>query len=125
MSDYLRPMDHPLSMGFSMQEYWSGLPFPSPGDLPHAGMAPTSLRSPAWVGGFFTTRANWEVYFKEILLMKITLIENRVFHKEFYLQCSLLPARFMLNHRTPELKVTLNLQLIGGKGRSSDMILLD
>ena len=28
----------PLSMGFSRQEYWSGLPFPSPGDLPHSGM---------------------------------------------------------------------------------------
>ena len=34
----------PLSMGFSRQEYWSGLPFPSPGDLPDAGIEP---RSPA------------------------------------------------------------------------------
>ena len=34
----------PLSMGFSRQEYWSGLPFPSPGDLPDAGTEP---RSPA------------------------------------------------------------------------------
>ena len=34
----------PLSMGFSRQEYWSGLPFPSPGDLPHPGIKP---RSPA------------------------------------------------------------------------------
>ena len=34
----------PLSMGFSRQEYWSGLPFPSPGDLPHLGIEP---RSPA------------------------------------------------------------------------------
>ena len=32
----------PLSMGFSRQEYWSGLPFPSPGDLPDPGMDPTS-----------------------------------------------------------------------------------
>ena len=32
----------PLSMGFPRQEYWSGLPFPSPGDLPHPGMKPTS-----------------------------------------------------------------------------------
>ena len=30
----------PLSMGFSRQEYWSGLPFPSPGDLPHPGIKP-------------------------------------------------------------------------------------
>ena len=44
------PMDYsyqtPLSMGFSRQEYWSGLPFPSPGDLPDPGIEP---RSPAWV----------------------------------------------------------------------------
>ena len=66
-----------------MQEYWSGLLFPSPGDLLHARMALTSLRSPAWVGGFFTTRANWEVYFKEILVRKITLIENRSSTKNF------------------------------------------
>ena len=39
----------PLSMGFSRQEYWSGLPFPSP------GIEPTSLLSPALAGIFFTT----------------------------------------------------------------------
>ena len=32
----------PLSMGFSRQEYWSGLPFPSPGDLPNTGIKPGS-----------------------------------------------------------------------------------
>ena len=42
----------PLSMGFPRQEYWSGLPFPSPGDLPDPGIEPTS---PALGGGFFTT----------------------------------------------------------------------
>ena len=41
----------PLSMGFSRQEYWSGLPFPFPGDLPHPGIEPAS---PALAGGFFT-----------------------------------------------------------------------
>ena len=45
----------PLSMGFSRQEYWSGLPFPSPGDLPDPGMEPASLVSPALAGGFFAT----------------------------------------------------------------------
>ena len=44
----------PLSMGFSRQEYWSGLPFPSPGDLPNPGTEPTSLTSPALAGRFFT-----------------------------------------------------------------------
>ena len=47
----------PLSMGFSRQEYWSGLTFPSPGDLPNPGIAPVSLVSPALVGRFFTTGA--------------------------------------------------------------------
>ena len=43
----------PLSMGFSGQEYWqSGLPFPSPGDLPDPGIKPTSLRSLALSGRF-------------------------------------------------------------------------
>ena len=37
----------PPSMGFSRQEYWSGLPFPSPGDRPEPGIEPTSLGSPA------------------------------------------------------------------------------
>ena len=41
-----------LSMGFSRQEYQSGLPFPSPGDLPDPGIKP---ESPALAGGFFTT----------------------------------------------------------------------
>ena len=45
----------PLSMGFPRQEYWSGLPFPSPGDLPDPGIEPESLVSPALAGGFFTT----------------------------------------------------------------------
>ena len=44
----------PLSMRFSRQEYWSGLPFPSPGDLPDPGMEAVSLMSPALAGRFFT-----------------------------------------------------------------------
>ena len=39
--------------GFSKQEYWRGLPFPPPGDLPDPGIKPTSLMSPALAGGFF------------------------------------------------------------------------
>ena len=50
----------PLSMGFSTQEYCSGLPFPSPGDLPNLGIESTSLMSPALAGRFFTTSATWE-----------------------------------------------------------------
>ena len=42
----------PLSMGFSWQEYWSGLPFPPPGNLPDPGI---EAASPALAGRFFTT----------------------------------------------------------------------
>ena len=45
----------PQSLGFSRQEYWDGLPFASPGNLPNPGIKPTSLVSPALAGGFFTT----------------------------------------------------------------------
>ena len=49
----------PLSMGFSRQEYWSGLPCPPVGDLPDPGMEPMSLASPALAGRLFTTSATW------------------------------------------------------------------
>ena len=48
----------PLSMGFSRPEYWSGLPFPPPEELPNPGIEPASLRSPALAGGFFITSAS-------------------------------------------------------------------
>ena len=52
----------PLSKGFFRQEYWSGLPCPSPRDLPDPGMEPMSLTSPALAGGFFTTSITWETH---------------------------------------------------------------
>ena len=53
-----------LSMGFSRQKYWSGLPFPTPGDLSNPGIEPVSLVSPALAAGFFTTCATWEEQYK-------------------------------------------------------------
>ena len=51
----------PLSMmGLSRQEYWSGLPYPTPGDLPYPGVKSTSLRSPALAGRFSTTSTSLE-----------------------------------------------------------------
>ena len=44
-----------LSMGFCRKEYWSGLPFTSPGDLPNPGIKPKSPESPTFVGRFFIT----------------------------------------------------------------------
>ena len=49
----------PLFMGFSRQEYWSGLPFSSPGDLPGSEIEPPS---PALAGGFFTTKPPGKPY---------------------------------------------------------------
>ena len=53
----------PLSMGFSRQEYWSGLPCPPPGDLPDPRMESVFLVSPALAGRFFTIGATQEVDF--------------------------------------------------------------
>ena len=66
----------PLSMGFSKKDYWSGLPFPPPGDLPHSGIKPGSPASLAVAGRFFTTEPPgksatslrlWQCYIKEEL----------------------------------------------------------
>ena len=50
----------PLSMEFSREEYWSGLPCPPPADLPHPGIEPMSLMSLASASGIFTTSATRE-----------------------------------------------------------------
>ena len=61
MSDSLQPLDcGPLSLGFSRQEHWSGLPWPASGDLPSLWIEHMSLLSPPLAGGSFTTRAAWE-----------------------------------------------------------------
>ena len=63
MTPWTVPQQAPLSMGFSRQEYCSGLPCLSPGDLPGPGLEPASLTSPALAGGggwFFTSRATCE-----------------------------------------------------------------
>ena len=50
----------PLSVGFSRQEYWSGLPCPPPGDLPDPEAEREFLMCPGLAGKFFTTSATWE-----------------------------------------------------------------
>ena len=50
----------PLSMEFSRQKYWSGLPCLPPGDLPDPGIKPVSLLSPALTVRLFTSRGTWE-----------------------------------------------------------------
>ena len=50
----------PLSMGFSRQEYWGGVPFSPPGDFPDPGIKPVSLMAPALADGLFIASATWE-----------------------------------------------------------------
>ena len=52
----------PLPMGLSRQEYWGGLPCPSPRHAPNAGIEPVSLVSSALTGRSFTTSATWEAH---------------------------------------------------------------
>ena len=63
-------LQDPLSLGFSRQEYWSGLPCPPPGDLPDPGIEPSSLTSPASAGGFFTTNTTWKAFNRDIFRIK-------------------------------------------------------
>ena len=65
-------------MGFSRQEYWSGLPCPPPGDLHNLRIEPPSLTFPAFASGFFTTSATWEAHPEQYLTYKKqkNIVEN-------------------------------------------------
>ena len=63
-----------LSMGFSRQEYWSGLPCPPPGSCPKPRTESESLMSPALAGRFFTTSTTWEARY---LLLNFKLMESQ------------------------------------------------
>ena len=56
----------PLSMEFSRPEYWSGLSFPTPGDLPNLGIEPASLASPELASGFTTSTTELGMRFLEV-----------------------------------------------------------
>ena len=73
-------------MGFSRQEYWSGLPFPPPGDLPNPGIEPVSPVSPELASAFFTTEPPGNP--KYSLISKIVQWTHMVIrrHNEFYLK---------------------------------------
>ena len=73
----------PLSMEFSRQEYWSGLPFLSPGNLPDPGIQPRSLMSLALPGSFFTTSATQEAKFAYSLKYIYKIAHSQVSDNSF------------------------------------------
>ena len=89
-----------LPMGFSRQEYWqSGLPFPSPGDLPDPGIKPTSLMSPALSGRFFTPGTSWEAHhFMGRPLPNQSLPQRCL--SNLQLRCSQLPKPFFFTTKS-------------------------
>ena len=74
-------------MGFTRQEYWSGLLCTPPGDLPDPGIEPESLTSPALADGFFTTSITWKDHSFIIQLQNIWLV---LFLKKVYVFIALI-----------------------------------
>ena len=77
------PMDYscqaPLSTEFSRQEYWTGLPFPTPGDLPNSGFETASLASSALAGRYVTTSSTWgaSVFISRFLTLCLDLVKAK------------------------------------------------
>ena len=71
----------PLSMRFPRQDYWRGLPFPPPVDLPDPGIKLVSLASPALAGGSFTASTTWETHqLYKLLVIKNIMLPNSNTH---------------------------------------------
>ena len=111
-----------LSMGFSRQEYWSGLPFSSPGDLPDPSIKPRSPVSPALAEGFFTTGATWKAHVLLVTTVKLHSLglEDRgwvmvgritSFFSSFLISSSLL-SPFLAPAIQPPIHSTLRLSLL-------------
>ena len=81
----------PLSMGFSRQEYWSGLLCPPPGDLPDPGIEPRSLTSPQLAGGLFTTSTTWEAPIHLYLAINWEKLSHYFFKNNFWLHFLFFP----------------------------------
>ena len=70
-------------MELSREEYWSGMPLPTPGDLPNLAIKPTSLTPPA--GGFFTTSTTWEAYTYKFRYIYIYIYTHTQIHTYIYI----------------------------------------
>ena len=76
-----------LSMKYSRQKYWSGLPFPTLGDLPNPGIEPTFLASPALSGTFFTTVPSYSKSWP--LCAALKFFWNKIFLQFTAVMCSI------------------------------------
>ena len=73
----------PLSMDFSRHEYWSGMPFPTPGDLPNPGTEPLSITSPSLAGGFFTASRHLGSHQGTLSVTKKYIYVNKILEESF------------------------------------------
>ena len=81
-----------------MQEHWSGLPCPPPGDLLDPGIEPASLTSPALAGGFFTTSTTWEAHSFIIQFHNIWLVLLKIYILYIFIILLILFALFYWYH---------------------------
>ena len=99
----------PLSLGFSRQEHWSGLPCPPPGDLPDHG---TESRSLALAGGFFTTSTTWEApYQAGVMGQKPVFFLSKAAHLSLTEGGSLTPGMLFCSQAQMENHLCLHLFL--------------
>ena len=103
----------PLSMEFSRQEYWSGLSFPPPGDLPDPGIKPLSPASPALAGGFFITVSPGKPRWLFSQHRTSTVIPN-IFIKSQRLRLHAMPLTFLSNNL-----ILPGVLVLGGRGSLS------
>ena len=105
-----------MSMGFSRQEYWSGLPCCPPGDLPGLGTEPISLTFVALAGRFFATSATWEAHLQYITrydsLPTPVLLPGKSHRQRSMVGCS--PWGRYKSDTTEQLPFHFSLSCIGG-----------
>ena len=114
-----------LSMRFSRQKYWSGLPCPPPEDLSNPRTKPASLVSPALAGGFFTTRDTWEAPTPSGPTHNSTfmLSHKRLHPQHSVAHHSLIPVRFLVYEPLSELSgfsLLLNYKFLEARGHVLD-----
>ena len=115
----------PLYMGLSWQEYWSGLSFYPPGDLPHPGSEPMSLTSPELAGKFFTTTPPGkpsdsciyhQVKIRNNSITSIFHILFKTIHIIFPYPPSCIPSQSPGNHNLSPTSIVLSFQEYCRKG---------